>query len=71
MARPSYIFVEGFWERIDEEIYNQDRTKKDIAKQCGFDRKLLSSYSNLSLPYFARLCSVLNVSAYYLLFGKK
>ena len=71
MARPSYIFIYGFWDRVDEEIYKQNRTKKDIADQCGFDRKILSSCGNMSLPYFARLCSALHVSADYLLFGKK
>lgn len=74
MGRPSYIFVEGFWERLEDEIYKQNRTKKDIAKQCGFDRKTLmrhSAHDNICLPYFARLCSVLHVSADYLLFGKK
>lgn len=39
MAIPSYIFIYGFWDRVDNEIYKQNRTKKDIADQCGFDRK--------------------------------
>lgn len=74
MAGGRYIFIEGFWERLEEEIYKQNRTKKDVAEQCGFDRKILfrnSGHDNIWLPYFARLCSVLNVSADYLLFGKK
>ncbi len=70
MAKPDFV-VFGFWERVDQEICNQNKTKKDIAKQCGFDRRILSSYSNLSLPYLARLCAVLHVSADYLLFGKE
>lgn len=70
MARPNFV-VFGFWDRVDDEIHKQNRTKKDIAEQCGFDRRNLSSYSNLSLVYFARLCSVLHVSADYLLFGKE
>ena len=70
MAKP-FNTVFGFWDRIDDEIYKQNRTKSDIAKQCGFNRKTLSSYSNLSLVYFARLCSALHVSADYLLFGKE
>lgn len=74
MARQSYLFVEGFWERLDDEIHKQNRTKKDVAKQCGFDRKILirtSGHDNICLPYFARLCSALHVSADYLLFGKQ
>ena len=70
MARP-FNTVYGFWDRVESEIYNQNKTKKEIAKQCGFDRKILSSYGNLSLPYLARLCSTLHVSADYLLFGKE
>ena len=71
MAGPRYLWMYGLWERIDNEIYKQKRTKKDVAKQCGFDRKTLYGYHNISLVYFARLCSVLHVSADYLLFGKK
>lgn len=74
MAGGRYIFIEGFWERLEDEIYKQNRTKNDIAKQCGFNRKTLyrnSCHDNICLPYFARICSVLNVSADYLLFGKE
>lgn len=74
MARQSCIFVEGFWERLEGEIYKQNRTKNDIARQCGFDRKTLNrnnSHDNIYLPYFARICGALHVSADYLLFGKE
>ena len=75
MAKPSNLFVSGLWERINQEIYDQNRTKKDIATSCGFDRKILIGYDdktvNISLPYFRLLCKELNVSADYLLFGKK
>ncbi len=70
MAKPNFV-VFGFWNRVDEEIYKQNRTKKDVAEQCRFSRKILSSYGNMSLVYFMRLCSVLHVSADYLLFGKE
>lgn len=74
MARQSYLFVEGFWKRLDNGIYKQNRApKKDVAKQCGFDRKVLirTDHNNIYLPYFARLCNVLHVSADYLLVGKE
>ena len=75
MAQASNLYVSGLWERINQEIYDQGRTKKDVATQCGFDRKILCGYddksTNLILPYFARLCCALNVSADYLLFGKE
>ena len=69
MAKPQNT-VFGLWDRIEDTIYSQGRTKIDVAKQCGFDRKNLSQYGNISLVYFARLCSALNVSADYLLFGR-
>ena len=75
MAKPSNLFVSGLWERINQEIYDQNRTKKDVAVSCGFNRELICGYDdkvvNLSLPYFMLLCKELNVSADYLLFGKK
>ena len=76
MARTvQHLFVPGLWERINQEIYDQNRTKKDIAARCGFDKKLIEGYDdkavNLSLPYLMLLCKELNVSADYLLFGKK
>lgn len=70
MAKPSHLWINGLWERINGEIYRQNKTKKEIAERCGFDRKILSGYNNLSIPYLALLCRELNVSADYLLFGK-
>ena len=69
MSMPSYIWINGLWERINAEIQKQNRTKKDVAEQCGFDRKTLYGYHNLSLPNLAKLCKELNVSADYILFG--
>ena len=69
----SSLLMDDVWDRI-EEIRKKNRSKTSIAKQCGFDRKILSIKANgkgIHLPYFARLCAVLNVSADYLLFGKK
>lgn len=71
MAQQSFLWINGLWERIDEEIYKQNRSKSEVAKKCRFDRKTLCGHKNISLPYFARLCSELHVSADYLLFGKE
>lgn len=71
MAMPSYLWINGLWERINDEIYRQNRTKKDIAERCGFGRRVMCGYYNLTLPNFALLCKELNVSADYLLFDKK
>ncbi len=70
MSMPSYLWINGLWDRINSEIRRQNRTKKDIAERCGFDRKVLFGYSNISLPNLVKLCKKLNVSADYLLFGK-
>ena len=70
----SSLLMEDVWNRIEEEIRKKNRSKTSIAKQCGFDRKILSTKANgkgMYLPYFVRLCSALNVSADYLLFGAK
>lgn len=74
MTKQSSLLMEDVWNRIEEEIRKKNRSKTSIAKQCGFDRKILSTKANSSgmyLPYFVRLCSALNVSADYLLFGTK
>ena len=61
--------LHDFWERVDAEIYAQGRTKQDVAKCCGFDRKNLIDRRNISTFYLTILCKELNVSADYLLFG--
>ena len=75
MGRPEHLFVSSLWERINQVIYDQKREKKEIAACCGFHRHILEGYDdktvNLSLPYLMLLCKELNVSADYLLFGKK
>lgn len=67
---PSHLWINGLWERINDEIYRQNKTKKDVAERCGFERRALCGYNNLSLPILAKLCKELGVSADYLLFGK-
>lgn len=71
MSKPEHIYIRGLWDRIDEEMDKQNISKAELARRCRFERKVLHSRSNMYLPYFARLCAELNVSADYLLFGKK
>lgn len=71
MGMPEHLWINGLWDRINDEIYRQHKTKKDIAERCGFNRKIFFDYNNPSLPILALLCKELNVSADYLLFGKK
>ena len=62
--------MDGFWDRIDDEIWKQNKPKSGIAKRCGFKRSTLNGDYNISLPNLAKLCKELDVSADYLLFGK-
>ena len=62
-------YLASVWGRINSVITEQGTNKRAVAKKCGFDRKILSYYGNLSLTYFARLCEELNVSADFFLFG--
>lgn len=74
MKQQNIALLDGFWDRLDDTIYGKNRNKKGLAEQCGFDRKILNKRNNNSyiiLPYLARLCSALNVSADYLLFGEE
>ena len=68
MARKT-VNIFDFWLRLDDVIRSQGRQKKEVAQKCGFDRKLLSNYNNLSVAYLILLCKELNISADYLLFG--
>ena len=71
MGMSKHLWVNGLWDRINDEIYRQNKTKMDIAERCGFEKRNLCGYDNPSLPIFASLCKELNMSADYILFGKK
>lgn len=66
--------LDGFWDRVDEEIHKQNKSKKLVAEKCRFERRTLNRPKQnnryIRIVYFARLCAELNVSADYLLFGK-
>lgn len=62
-------YLAGVWGRINSVITEQGTNKRAVAEKCGFDRKSLYTYGNLTLTYFARLCEELNVSADFFLFG--
>ena len=62
-------YLNDVWTRINSVFSEQKVSKKGIAKQCGFDRKILSVNTNICITYFARLCEELNVSADFFLFG--
>lgn len=62
-------YLSDVWTRINSVLSEQKVAKNEIAKKCGFERKILSMYTNISITYFARLCEELNVSADFFLFG--
>jgi len=63
--------IDDMWKRIENERKNQNLSKNELAKKCRFSSGNLSGSGNIYLPYFARLCAELNVSADYILFGNK
>lgn len=74
MVQQDIIPLDGFWDRVDEEIRRQNKTKLQVARKCRFERKTLyrpkQNNRYIHLVYFRRLCVELNVSADYLLFGE-
>lgn len=59
--------LDGFWDRVDDEMHRQNKSKRLVAERCRFERKTLyrSKQNNryIRVVYFARLCVELNVSA--------
>ncbi len=56
-------------------MHRQNKSKRMVAERCRFERKTLyrpkQNNRYIRVVYFARLCVELNVSADYLLFGKR
>ena len=65
----------GFADRLNEAISDIGMPQKQLAEKIGMERKTVSMRVNgYSMPnslILARICKVLNVSADYLLFGKR
>ena len=55
MTIDSSLLLKDVWDRIEEEIRRQNRTKLSVAEQCGFNKQNLFRNKNKSihLPYFA------------------
>lgn len=74
MKQQNIALLDGFWDRLDEEIKKYGMSKMQLAERCGFDRKMLynpkRSNRYIRLVYLVRICSALGVSADYLLFGE-
>jgi len=64
----NFAFIEDFWKRADEAIYNSGLTKQEISRKMGCDRKTLYTTCNcMSGPNIAKFCEAVNVSADWLL----
>ena len=59
-------YLSDVWTRINSVFSEQKVSKKEIAKQCGFDRKTLIAQRNISITYFARLCEEKTNAATYI-----
>lgn len=69
------MYIEGFGERMQQAIYDSGKTYKQIALQCGCDRRLFSNaYYYHTMPNSGNLykfCKATGVSADWLLGLKK
>ena len=65
------IYIEGFWERLEEAVRLSGMTKTEIARRIGCDRKSLYELSRtrrmLHCGYMAKFCAITKVSADWLL----
>lgn len=63
------IMIDGFWDRVDQTCEKSGLTKNEIARRCGFERKILFHYGK-RMPnsgFVARFCAETGVSADWLL----
>ena len=60
--------IYGFWDRMNEIILEDGRSKNEIARLMNVDRKNLYNLGYTMNPlYLARFCAVTGASADYLL----
>ena len=67
--------LEGFQERLTQAVFNSGLSLSEIERRSGVSHSSLSAYMTRDYSptafSLASLCRVLNVSADYLLFGKR
>lgn len=75
MARNKDYSPEGFSKRLRDLWLLSGLTQTEVASRIGYERKSICAWMNgdcaPNILALARLCSVFNVSADYLLFGKE
>lgn len=63
--------IRGYRERLEEAVIRSGLTKSEIARRCGFDRKILSGESTLSTINLVKFCVITKTDANWLLGIKK
>lgn len=75
MAKNKRYPPEGFAERLKDLWLRSGLTQIEIGRRIGYERKTIAAWINgdyaPNILALSRLCSVFNVSADYLLFGKE
>lgn len=75
MAKSKHYAPEGFRKRLCDLWLLSGLTQTEIARRIGYERKSIAAWINgdcvPNILALARICSVFNVSADYLLFGKE
>jgi len=60
--------IYGFWDRVDEAIAKSGKSKEQIARLMGCERKVLYARGGaMHSTYVARFCVATGISADYLL----
>lgn len=66
MNNPRYI--SGFWDRVEQAIAQSGKTKAQVAREAGFNRRLLSGYwDGMHSSSLAAFCKVTGADANWLL----
>lgn len=63
-------YIEGFYERLEEACSQYGETKVEIARRCGFDRKILMGVCRnrmMNSGNLARFCALTGTDANWLL----
>lgn len=64
----------GFAERLQEMMFERNYNQTTLAREIGVDRKTVMAWCNdriaPNVTMLARICSTLNVSADWLIFGR-
>ena len=75
MSREKRGTIRGFGDRLDKLIYDRELTCTEVGKRIGKDRRTIYKYRNgESMPdgvVICRLCTVLQTTPNYLLWGKE